>query len=337
MNVAAVCALMAVLSCWLGADLLSLLGAFVADALLGAAMPEAEGSGRTPQGVPYSELLHIINADGLHLFCRYWEPEGAPKALVFVAHGAGEHCSVYADVAQSLTQHSLFVFAHDHVGHGQSEGERMNIKNFQIYIRDSLQHIDLIRTRYPNLPIFILGHSMGGAISILTACERPQDFAGMVLIAPMIQMNPESATPFKVFIAKVLNHMAPSLSVGSIDPKLISRDPKQVQSYESDELVYHGGLRISFGMQLMAASSRIETELPNISWPFLLLHGTADKLCDIRGSHLMYNQAKSTDKKIKVYDGAYHALHHELPETAESVLQEVITWIIERLPAPSGP
>ncbi|KAK2841266.1 hypothetical protein Q7C36_012845 [Tachysurus vachellii] len=309
---------------------------FVSDAL-GAAMPEAEGSCRTPQGVPYSDLPHIINADGLHLFCRYWEPEAPPKALVFVAHGAGEHCSGYADVAQTLTQHSLFVFSHDHVGHGQSEGERMNIKNFQIYIRDCLQHIDLIRTRYPSLPVFILGHSMGGAISILTVCERPQDFAGVVLIAPMIQMNPESATPFKVFLAKVLNHMAPGLSIGSIDPKLVSRDPKQVQAYESDELVYHGGLRVSFGMQLMAASSRIATELPNISWPFLLLHGTADKLCDIRGSHLMHNQAKSTDKKIKVYDGAYHALHHELPETAESVLQEVITWIIERLPAPSGP
>lgn len=79
MNVAAVCALIAALSYWLGADLLSLLTAFVADALLGAAMPEAEGSGRTPQGVPYSELPHIINADGLHLFCRYWEPEGPPK------------------------------------------------------------------------------------------------------------------------------------------------------------------------------------------------------------------------------------------------------------------
>lgn len=79
-----------------------------------------------------------------------------------------------------------------------------------------------------------------------------------------------------------------------------SRHVPQVQVYETDELVYHGGMRVSFGMQLMAASSRIVAELPNISWPFLLLHGTADKLCDIRGSHLMYNQAKSTDKNIKV-------------------------------------
>ncbi|KAG9270915.1 monoglyceride lipase isoform X2 [Astyanax mexicanus] len=302
-------------------------------------MPEEEAGGGSwsPQGVPYRDLPHIVSADGLHLFCRYWEPEAPPRALVFIAHGAGEHCGMYTDVAHTLVQKGLYVFAHDHVGHGQSEGERMNIKNFQIYIRDALQHIDLIRARHPSLPVFILGHSMGGAISILAACERPQDFVGVVLIGPLIQMNPESATPFKVFLAKVLSHMIPSLTLGAIDPKSVSRDPKQVEAYEADELNYHGGMRVSFGMQLMTAANRIERELPNITWPFYILHGDADKLCDIGGSHLMFNQAKSTDKKLKVYEGAYHALHHDLPETAESVLQEVSSWIVERLPAPSGP
>ncbi|XP_037391724.1 monoglyceride lipase isoform X1 [Pygocentrus nattereri] len=338
MHVLVACVLVAAVSCWLSGTALALLRLFLPDALLAAHMPEeAEGSRRSPQGVPYRDLQHIVNADGLHLFCRYWEPDGPPRALVFIAHGAGEHCGVYADVARTLNQHSLYVFAHDHVGHGQSEGERMNIKNFQIYIRDALQHIDLITGRYPSLPVFILGHSMGGAISILTACERPQDFAGVVLIGPMIQMNPESATPFKVFLAKVLSHMIPSLTLGTIDPKWVSRDPRQVEAYESDELNYHGGMRVSFGMQLMSAATRIERELPNITWPFFILHGNEDKLCDIGGSHLMHNQAQSTDKKLKVYDGAYHALHHDLPETAESVLQEVSAWILERLPAPSGP
>ncbi|KTF92572.1 hypothetical protein cypCar_00010919, partial [Cyprinus carpio] len=225
-------------------------------------MPEPEGNRLSPQGVPYTDLPHIVNVDGLHLFCRYWEPDSQPKALVFVAHGAGEHCGGYADIAHSLTQHGILVFAHDHVGHGQSEGERMAIKNFQIYIRDVLQHIDIMKGQYPNLPVFIIGHSMGGGISILTACERPQDFAGVVLIAPMVQMNAESATPFKVFLAKILNRLTPNLSLGSIESKWISRDPKQV------------------------------------------------------------------------YEKAYHALHHDLPETVESVLKEVSTWILERLPSP---
>ncbi|XP_031422302.1 monoglyceride lipase isoform X2 [Clupea harengus] len=298
-------------------------------------MPEPGTPRRSPQGTPYDDLPHIVNADGQHLFCRYWEPDVSPRALVFVAHGAGEHCGAYNDLAQPLTRHSLLLFAHDHVGHGQSEGERLNIKDFQIFIRDSLQHISIMRERHPNLPLFIIGHSMGGAISILTACEGPQDLAGVALIAPMVQMNPESATPFKVFLAKMLNHMMPRLSLGTIQSKWVSRDPKQVEAYDADELNYHGGMRVSFGMQLIEASNHIKRLIPDITWPFLLLHGDADKLCDIGGSQLMYDQAKSSDKTLKIYDGAYHALHHDLPDTAEATLKELTGWILERLPAPS--
>ncbi|KAJ0064572.1 hypothetical protein NL108_009777, partial [Boleophthalmus pectinirostris] len=220
-------------------------------------------------------------------------------ALVFITHGAGEHVGRYDDVAQRLKELQVLVFGHDHVGHGQSEGERMIIRDFQIYIRDVLQHVDLMKNRHPGIPIFIVGHSMGGAISILTACERPSEFTGVVLIAPLVQMNPDSATPFKVFVAKVLNHMMPSLTLGNIESKWVSRDQKQVEAYDADELVHHGGMRVSFAMQLMGAVTRIERELPNIHWPFYLLHGDADRLCDLRGSHLMYDSSTSTDKKLK--------------------------------------
>ncbi|KAM6925429.1 monoglyceride lipase isoform 1-T1 [Xenentodon cancila] len=334
---AAACVLVATLSFFLyGSDVLTpLLRVSLAD---DPSMPEPGAAPRTsPQGVPYPELLHIVNADGLHLFCRYWEPAGPPRALVFIAHGAGEHSGPYDEIAQRLKELSLLVFAHDHVGHGQSEGDRMNIKDFQVYVRDALQHIDLMKSHHPDLPVFIVGHSMGGAISILTACERPSDFTGVVLIAPMVQMNPESATPFKVFMAKLLNYMLPSLTLGSIESKWVSRDQKQVEAYDTDELNYHGRLRVSFGMQLMGAAARIEREIPSISWPFLLLHGDDDKLCDIRGSKTMYENAASSDKKIKVYEGGYHALHHDLPEVAESVLKDVMSWITERLPATTTP
>ncbi|XP_008411427.1 monoglyceride lipase isoform X3 [Poecilia reticulata] len=301
-------------------------------------MPEpGDAPRRSPQGVPYTELRHIVNADGLHLFCRYWEPASPPRALVFIAHGAGEHSGPYEEIAQRLKERSLLVFAHDHVGHGQSEGERLNIRDFQIYIRDSLQHIDLMKSRHPDLPVFIVGHSMGGAIAILTACERPSDFTGVVLIGPMVQMNPESATPFKVFVAKLLNHMLPSLTLGSIESKWVSRDKTQVEAYDNDELNYHGRLRVSFGIQLMAAAERIEREIPSISWPFLLLHGDADKLCDIRGSKMMYENAASSDKKLTIFEGGYHALHHDLPEVAETVLKDVTSWITDRLPPASTP
>ncbi|XP_057361897.1 monoglyceride lipase isoform X4 [Manis pentadactyla] len=187
-------------------------------------MPERSSPRRTPQSVPYQDLPHLVNADGQYLFCRYWKPTSTPKALIFVSHGAGEHCGRYDDLAQMLVGLELLVFAHDHVGHGQSEGERMVVSDFHVFIRDVLQHVDIMQKDYPGLPVFLLGHSMGGAIAILTAAERPSHFSGMVLISPLVLANPESATTFKVFAAKILNFVLPNLSLGPIDSSVLSRN-----------------------------------------------------------------------------------------------------------------
>ncbi|XP_076202496.1 monoglyceride lipase isoform X3 [Aptenodytes patagonicus] len=259
-------------------------------------MPEESSPKRSPQNIPYKDLPHIINADGQYLFCRYWKPAATPRALVFIAHGAGEHCGRYDDLAQRLTGLNLFVFAHDHVGHGQSEGDRMVVSDFHVFIRDSLQHIDLMKKEHPELPILILGHSM-------------------------------------VFAAKVLNFVLPNLSLGSIDPNAISRNKKEMESYTSDPLVYHGGVKVSFVIQLMNAIARIERALPKLTLPILVLHGSSDKLCDIKGSYLLMDTVQSQDKTLKVYEEAYHALHKELPEVSTSVFTEILTWIGQKVSA----
>ncbi|KAM4821006.1 monoglyceride lipase isoform 4-T5 [Thomomys bottae] len=274
-------------------------------------MPEASPPRRTPQNVPYLDLPHLVNADGQYLFCRYWKPTGTPKALVFVSHGAGEHCGRYDDLAQMLLRLDLLVFAHDHVGHGQSEGERMVVSDFQVFVRDVLQHVDLVQRDHPQLPVFLLGHSMGGAIAILTAAERPSHFSGMVLISPLVVASPESATTFKdclkivkdclekgmrlmlvwiplhtwILAAKVLNLVMPNLSLGAIDASVISRN---------------------------------KTE------------GSADRLCDSKGAYQLMGSARSLDKTLKIYEGAYHVLHKELPEVTASVFHEISVWVSQR-------
>ncbi|XP_026579097.1 monoglyceride lipase isoform X1 [Pseudonaja textilis] len=295
-----------------------------------ARMPEENSPRSTPQKIPYQELPHLVNADGQYLFCRYWKPAAAPRGLVFVVHGAGEHCCRYDDLAKMLTGINFFVFAHDHVGHGQSEGDRMVVSDFHVFVRDSLQHIDLMKKDHPGIPVFLLGHSMGGAIAILTACERPNDFSGMVLISPLVVASPDVATPIKVFAAKVLNFVLPNLSLGSIDPNVISRNKKEVENYRSDPLVYHGGMKVSFVIQLLNAIAKIERSLPKLFLPILALHGSPDKLCDIRGSYLLMDTAPSQDKTFKVYDEAFHALHKELPDVTTSVFKEIETWIGQR-------
>ncbi|KAM5148807.1 monoglyceride lipase [Mantella aurantiaca] len=263
----------------------------------------------------------------------YKSSNGDTGALIFVVHGAGEHSGRYDDLAQLLTDLDFLVFSHDHVGHGQSDGDRMMISDFHIYVRDGFQHVDLMRKEHPDLPLFICGHSMGGAITILMANERPMEFSGVILISPLVLPNPESASSFKVFAAKILNHVLPNLSLGGIDPNCVSRDKHEVECYVTDPLVYHGGLKVSFAVQLLSATSRVEKTLPHFQLPLILFHGTADKLCDIRGSQFMMDTVPSEDKTLKVYENAFHALHKELPEVKSAVYHEIRSWILQRFEA----
>ncbi|XP_051708568.2 monoglyceride lipase isoform X3 [Oryctolagus cuniculus] len=296
-------------------------------------MPEESFPRRTPQSLPYQDLPHLVNADGQYLFCRYWKPTGTPKALVFVSHGAGEHCGRYEELAQMLVGLQLLVFAHDHVGHGQSQGERMVVSDFHVFVRDVLQHVDLVQKDHPGVPVFLLGHSMGGAIAILTAAERPAHFSGMVLISPLVLASPESATTFKVLAAKVLNLVLPNLSLGPIDSSVLSRNKTEVDLYNADPLICRAGLKVCFGIQLLNAVSRVERALPKLTLPFLLLQGSADRLCDSKGAYLLMESAKSQDKTLKIYEGAYHVLHKELPEVTNSVFHEINMWVSQRTAA----
>uniref|UniRef100_H0WSA8 Monoglyceride lipase n=3 Tax=Otolemur garnettii TaxID=30611 RepID=H0WSA8_OTOGA len=232
-----------------------------------------------------------------------------------------------------LVRLDLLVFAHDHVGHGQSEGERMVVSDFHVFIRDVLQHVDIMQKDYPGLPVFLLGHSMGGAIAILTAAERPAYFSGMVLISPLVLASPESATTFKVLAAKVLNLVLPNLSLGPIDSSVLSRNKTEVDIYNSDPLICRAGLKVCFGIQLLNAVSRVERALPKLTLPFLLLQGSADRLCDSKGAYLLMESAKSQDKTLKIYEGAYHVLHKELPEVTNSVFHEINMWVSQRTAA----
>ncbi|XP_069793488.1 monoglyceride lipase isoform X3 [Narcine bancroftii] len=258
----------------------------------------------TPQGALYRNLQHFVNEDGNYVFCRYWEPETPPRALVMIIHGAGEHSGSYMNVATMLVNQSLFVFSHDHVGHGQSEGQRLNVSNFSIYVRDCVQHINMMKYRHPDLKIYLLAHSMGGLVAIYVIHDRPDDIAGAIFIAPLVAVNPESAKPWKV------------------------------TNYYKDPLCYHGAMKVGFAAVLLNAINGLKNVLVTITTPVLILHGDADKLCDIRGSYIMYEMVASTDKTLKVFEECFHQLHKEVPDVVKEVYALIEMWLNDRLPLP---
>lgn len=275
------------------------------------------------------EDSYFVNSDGQRIFTRLWYPTeaGDLSALVFICHGAGEHCQVYGNVAAVLTHEGILTFAHDHVGHGKSEGDRVHINTFNTFVNDVMQHVNSMKEKHPGLPCFIIGHSLGGLIAVKAALDHPDAFAGIVLIAPAIMPNKETVTPFLVFVAKLVARFFPQYQVSPIPPETISRDPAIVKQYTDDPLVWHGGLKARFSVNILDTMNEVQGRLSEIKWPFMILHGTDDKLCSMEGSQLMYDKASSKDKCLKVYDGAYHQVHNEPNGQGKEAIGDIVDWI----------
>lgn len=282
-----------------------------------------------------SEEGSVESSKGFKLFSKCWKLKGAkPRGLVFLSHGVGEHCSRYEEFAHVLVNQGFLVVSHDHVGHGRSEGERVQISSFSIYVADVLKHIDEVLANNGGLPIFLFGHSMGGTIAILCAMERPHFFTGIILCAPAILANPETATRCMIFLGKIVSHIAPSFQVvGSENYSALSRDPDQVAALSMDPLGWKGGLKAKWAMAIHDAMEKIKENIPKFEWPFIVLHGDADQIAMVEGSVLLEQKAASKDKTIKIYPGFYHKLLNEPKEDAALVINDILSWIKQRLPS----
>ncbi|XP_078399246.1 monoglyceride lipase-like [Cetorhinus maximus] len=251
---------------------------------------------------------------------------------MMLIHNAGDHSGRYMEVVSLFLKKSLFVFSHDHIGHGQSEGERLYVDDFSIYVRDCVQHLDMMKRKFPLLKVYVFAVSMGALIATYVVYERPDDIAGLIFIAPLVIMNPESATPSKMLFSKMVCHLLPNAPLGYIDPRFTSRDEAQVKDYINDPFNCHVPVRVKFAFEVLTALNNVKKILPFITMPLLILHGEMDKLSDIRGSQLMYMKAASIDKTFKVFTDCYHELQNELPDIIGEVMFLIDTWLEQRLP-----
>eukprot|EP00118_Oscarella_pearsei_P026177 m.309552 g.309552 ORF g.309552 m.309552 type:complete len:287 (+) comp46916_c0_seq1:46-906(+) len=273
----------------------------------------------------------MSNSRGMKLFLKRWTPQETPKALLCIIHGIGEHVDRFSILADAFVPHSFLVFGQDLVGHGRSEGTRVDIEDFHHYIQDVLEHINQVKAEYPDIPLFLFGQSMGGAIALLTGLHSPQLFQGIILIAPAILLDPKEATRCRLFMARMVAAIMPQFSVGVIPPEKLSRNEKEVKAYADDPLVWHGGLKARQAVASLNAFKEIESRLAEIEFPFIVLHGENDQLALKAGSQLLLEKAQSEDKTLKMYPEMGHTLLHELEEDSRKVLQDIVDWVLSRL------
>jgi alpha-beta hydrolase superfamily lysophospholipase len=264
---------------------------------------------------------------------RSWSPAGDQhvKGVVTIAHGYGEHSGRYEHVAARLTEAGYAVYAPDHHGHGRSAG-----KPGKVSLAAAVQDLDQLivtvsKARHPDVPQFLLGHSMGGAIALNYAVAHQNRLSGLVVSAPLAAVD---GGPALLAFAKVLGALLPGAPASKVDPRLVSRSNTVVKAYIADPLNHHGAIPAGVARQFILNSQSLPKDVKRITLPTILLWGTDDRLCPPRGAEAVAANIGSKDLTVKRYPGLFHEILNE-PER-DQVLDEIIDWLAVHLPTPGA-
>jgi acylglycerol lipase len=266
----------------------------------------------------------LAGAGGRQIFWQSWAPEDrVAHGSVVIVHGAGEHSGRYQHVADRLVAEGFAVYALDHRGHGRSDGPRALIDRLDRAVSDIDGLVTMARGAHPDLPVFMLAHSMGGTFGIQYALTHQQHLAGLILSGPLAALDAAPA-PLR-FVGRVLSVIAPGIGLIAVDAGLVSRDQQVVQAYRADPLVHHGKLPARTLAELAGAIDAFPERVGQITVPTLILYGTRDALAPPRGSVMLGARIGAGDITITPYEGLYHEILNE-PER-ETVLDDLCAWL----------
>ncbi|XP_077236210.1 uncharacterized protein LOC143877834 isoform X3 [Tasmannia lanceolata] len=295
------------------------------------AVRRALAIGRVKQdtdGNSVREFSVFVTERGETLFVQSWTPVSVKvRGLVVLLHGLNEHSGRYDNFAKQLNANGYKVYGMDWIGHGGSDGLHAYVHSLDDAVSDTKSFLEKVLAENPGFPCFFFGHSTGAAIILKAVLDQKIKalIEGMVLTSPAIRVQP--AHPIFGVLAPIFSFLLPryQFSAANKQGSLVSRDPEALVTKYSDPLVYTGSIRIRTGSEILRISSYLQQNLGKITIPFLVLHGTADTVTDSEASQKLYEEASSTDKSIKLYEGFLHDLLFE-PER-EAITKDIIDWL----------
>lgn len=258
----------------------------------------------------------FISFDGTKIFYRTWKPFEKLKKIIIVSHGMAGHGEFFVLLADKLVDQGVMVIAPDYRNHGYSEGKKGDMKNFKNILKDLNYFTNFIKEKYPNIPIFLFGESMGGAVTINFANEFALDFSnlsGLILFAPAVKIN----LP-KIFWVGIALLSLPIFLIRLFFPskKILSAKGREEQGiknpihqqYDKEDPLHLEKISIRYLLELFKHIRKTTRIAPKISIPTIIFQGTNDRGISLSAVKKFYNKLASKDKKIILIENGYHAL-----------------------------
>jgi lysophospholipase len=265
---------------------------------------------------------------GLALHVEHYRPRGRQRLALVMVHGFSAHCGLYRHVGAAFAAQGIAVTQFDCRGHGRSEGRRGHVDDFAQYLDDLEAVASWARARDAHLPWALLGHSLGGAISLAFVLDeaRPGKPDWLVLAAPWLKLKMKVPAPKRV-AANVVARVLPKLTMpNGLSAEDVSRNSEVLAGFFKDPLVHHVATAGWF-MATLRAQARIRAHARNVKVPTLLLLAGEDRIVANEANHA-FARAAGGMVEVRTYDHLFHELFLE-PES-EVVVTDIASWLLAR-------
>jgi len=268
-------------------------------------------------------------SDHIELFWQSWRPD-QPVGVIVLIHGLADHSGRYSETAEYFARQGWAIYACDLRGHGKSsDGHkpgRVHVDDFDDYEWDVDAIRRLARDNNPNLPCVILGHSMGGLISLRYAINHPDLLDGAVISSPALGSHPDTHLPGLLeWLVKIISRLSPRMLFPSdLDTSAVSSDPAVVKAYIDDPLVSEK-VSARWYTSITRAMAEVQGKAGDLCIPTLLMQSGADRLVDPKTTRQWAENVPAEYIEFVEWDGLYHEMFNE-PQK-DQVRARVTDWL----------
>lgn len=278
----------------------------------------------------------LVMGDKAALPLRRWLPSKGQKwhAIILALHGFNDYSHAFTLAGESMAPRGVAVFAYDQRGFGANKPQGIwpSAANLQ---RDLAQAIQAIRSSYPNVPLYVLGESMGAAV-VINSCAQPavcDGVDGLILSAPALWGDDTMSGIYRASLW-VLAHLIPESEWTGEDIDILASDNLDILYAMGDDPMVIKETRVDSVYGLVRLMANAYENARKVQTPLLLLYGARDQVIPPMPVAKAINSLQAPHS-VGYYTNGYHMLLRD--KQRDVVYKDILSWIDNRYrPLPSA-
>lgn len=278
--------------------------------------------------VPRIDAKSFTASDGTEVPMRSWLPTGKPKAVIAALHGFADYSNAFAKPAAWWANQGIATFAYDQRGFGAAP-HVFHWSGVETMVEDAREFTAILRRRYPGVPLYLMGESMGGAVAIVaTTGAEPVDVDGAILVSPAVWEHNIMGSIERAALG-IVQHTIPGLWLEA--PRGLHIHPSDnidmLRAMGRDSLVQFGA-RADTTAGLMDLMDQAGEKISDIRMPTLVLFGAHEEVLPEAAVKSLLKRLPPEDVRVALYPNGYHMLLRDLH--GQIVWKDVADWTLNR-------